>query len=132
MSFRPSSRPIFAPSFAPTHSRNDSTTSDSSEEADKGTPAADTRRPSESWVDSVSQRPTLAYHHTPSASTLSSNATEVSALYAGEPLRKRHKAPKKSHLLDREAGNVRLSLGSAARLGTPLTSTILLYSPSRG
>jgi hypothetical protein len=115
MSFNPSSRPIFAPSFVPTHLRYDSTSSSSSSEEGKDAPAADDRRPSASWIDSVQQRPTLAYHQAPSASTLSSNASEVSAVYAGEPLRKRFKAPKKSHRLDREAGNVRLSLALLAR-----------------
>ncbi|GAA5940453.1 hypothetical protein JCM3775_005095 [Rhodotorula graminis] len=86
------------------HTRNVSTTSTTSADSIKELPADD--RPASTWADQVAQSaPALTYHQAPSASSLSS-ATEIyEAHRQSVPARKRFKAPMRSQLFDRDAGN---------------------------
>jgi hypothetical protein len=74
-------------------------------------------------AQALSQLPSIGYHDAPSTSSI---ATDDSAFSADEPLRKRFKAPRKCHLLDREAGNVRPSL---VGFGVPTDSPFSARQP---
>lgn len=95
---------VLRSSFA--HARNPSTSSTSTVDSIKELPADD--RPASTWAGEVAQSaPALTYRHEPSTSSLSSaSATEIYDAYPAVPARKRFKAPMRSQLFDRAAGNV--------------------------